>query len=175
LNVAAKSTADLKKELEEYKEEGTVKGARKELDKVGGDYSQLSPSSKSALEKDATEQFTKVNTLLERIEGKDEELRTPEEKETLERYKPVRDYYAKQIADLTRPTWVPKPGSPEAKAAEEKKNAPAANSDNPAPAAPPRPPNVPPNYIYTPKGPNGQPGWMKPAAPAPSEGVAPAM
>jgi hypothetical protein len=175
LNVAAKSSEDLKKDLEAYKEEGTVKGARKELDKVGGDISKLSPSSKSALEKDATEQFTKVNTLLERIESKDEELRTPEEKETLERYKGVRDYYAKQIAEFTRPTWVPKPGSPEAEAAEKKKNAPAANADNPASPAPPRPANVPPNYIYTPKGPNGQPGWMKPAAPAPAEGVAPAM
>jgi hypothetical protein len=179
MNVAAKSSADLKKDLETYKEEGTVKGARKELDKVGGDYSQLSPGSKSALEKDATEQFTKVNTFLERIESKDEELRTPEEKEDLERYKGVRDYYAKQIADLTRPTWVPKPGSPEAKAADEKKNAPAANKDNPAAAAPapPRPANVPEGYIYTPKGPNGQPGWMKPkpAAPAPDQGVAPAL
>jgi hypothetical protein len=172
LQVAGKSSLELKKDIEEYKEEGTVKGARKELDKVGGDVSQLSPSSKSALTKDATEQFTKVNALLERIESKDPELQTPEEKETLSRYAPVRDYYAKQIADLTRPTYVPKPGSPEAEAAAKKQNAPKANADNPAPPAPPRPANVPEGYIYTPSGPNGQPGWMKPKpAAAPTQAL----
>jgi hypothetical protein len=166
LNVAAKSSADLKKDLEEYKEEGTVKGARKELDKVGGDFTKLSPSSKSALEKDAAEQFTKVNTLLERIESKDPELQTPEEKATLERYAPVRDYYAKQLADLTRPTWVPKPGE-----GQEKPNAPAPNlqPNTTTPPAPGPPPIK--GYVWQ-QGPKGL-GWYKPqAAPAiPSSGV----
>jgi hypothetical protein len=172
LNVASKSSLELKRDLEAYKEEGTVKGARKELTKVGGDYTKLSPGSKSALLNDAQNQFTKINTLLERIEGKQPELQTPEEQADLAQYKPVRDAYARTIADLTRPSFVPPPGSEAAKAAAaQKPNAPAAVQ------APPRPANVPPDYIFVPKGPNGQPGWARPkpveTAPAADEPAVP--
>jgi hypothetical protein len=157
LNVAGKSSLELKEELEGYKEQGTVKGARKELTSVGGDYTKLSPGSKSALLGDAQNQFTKVNTLLERIESKISDLRTPEEEETLAKYKPVRDSYAQTIADLTRPSWVPKPGEEKPTAAK-----PAAIL---APA-PPRPANVPAGYTFQ-TGAKG-PGWYKPAAAAPA-------
>jgi hypothetical protein len=154
-NIANKSSLDLKRDLESFKEEGTVKGARKELNKVGGDYTKLSPGSKSALLGDAQNQFTKVNTLLERIESKQVDIRTPEEEDMLNQYKPVRDAYAHTIADITRPSWVPKPGEEPAKPAAQAPTAPA----------PTRPPGVPPSYTYQ-TGAKG-PGWYKPAeAPA---------
>jgi hypothetical protein len=170
LNVAGKSSLELKEDLERYKEEGTVKGARKELTTVGGDFTKLSPGSKSALLGDAQNQFTKVNTLLERIESKQSELRTPEEEETLAKCKPVRDSYASTIADLTRPSWIPKPG-------EEK---PTATPKPVAPGvpAPPRPANVPPNFTFQ-NGAKG-PGWYKnadaaTAAPAQETETQPAL
>ena len=157
LNVAGKSSLELKEDLENFKEEGSVKGARKELTKVGGDFTKLSPGSKSALLGDAQNQFTKVNTLLERIESKQVDIRTPEEEETLNRYKPVRDSYANTIADLTRPNWVPKPGTEKPAAAK-----PAASQT----PAPPRPAGVPPNFVFQ-TGAKG-PGWYKPADAAPA-------
>jgi hypothetical protein len=161
LNVAAKSSLDLKKDLEEFKEEGTVKGARKELNKVGGDISKLSPGSKSALTEVARNRFDKSTAVVERIEGKIPELRTPEENADLELYKSVRESSAKELADLTRPSFVPPPGSDAAKAAA----APKPNAA-PAQAAPARPANVPSNFVHQ-NGPNGS-GWYAPtAAPAP--------
>jgi hypothetical protein len=49
--------ADAQKALNDFKEAGSVKQARKELSKVGGDYSKLSEGSREALRVDAQKQY----------------------------------------------------------------------------------------------------------------------
>jgi hypothetical protein len=48
--------AKAKRDLEDFKDQGTVKAARKALDKVGGDYSKLEEGQKEALRGDAMKQ-----------------------------------------------------------------------------------------------------------------------
>jgi hypothetical protein len=155
LNVASRSSLELKEELEGYKEQGTVKGARKELDAVGGDYSKLSPGSKSALLHDANDRFLKAQTGLEKELNKPEDLR---DKDTVDFLTNARNTYAKEVATLTRPSFVSPPG--------EETPAPAAaaapQQPKPATPTPPRPANVPANYEFNQNGPKG-PGWYKPA------------
>jgi hypothetical protein len=50
---AAKDYAGAKKDLQDFKDAGTVKAARVALDKVGGDYTKLGPGEKEALTTDA--------------------------------------------------------------------------------------------------------------------------
>lgn len=142
LNVAAKSSLDLKKELEEYKEEGTSKFARKELTKVGGDYSKLSPGSKAALVGDAQKRFSLAQTGLEKELAKPPELR---DEASVDLFTKVRNEYATEVAALTKPSWAP-------------------SNNAPPPAAPQRPANVPSDYVFTQNGPGGKSGWMRPTA-----------
>lgn len=97
LNVASKSSLELKEELEAYKEGGTVKGARKELTSVGGDYSKLTPGSREALLRDVNDRFSKAQAGLEKELQKPEELR---DKDTVSALTTMRDEYAKQSQAL---------------------------------------------------------------------------
>jgi hypothetical protein len=49
--------AEAKQKLEDFKDQGTVKAARKALDKVGGDYTKLEEGQKEALRGDAMKQY----------------------------------------------------------------------------------------------------------------------
>jgi hypothetical protein len=155
LNVAAKSSMELKKDLEAYKEEGSVKGARKELDKLGADenglpqYGKLSPGSKSAMLNDSQLQFTRINAMISKIEAKLPELRTPEENDALTTYGPMRTQYANTIAALTRPSFAPPPGAAKNTAPQFKPQ------QAPAGAAPPKQ-----GFVYG-QGPKGL-GWYNP-------------
>jgi hypothetical protein len=63
----AESVKDLdqaKKALDNYKDAGTVKAARTELNSVGGDYSKLSPGAKEALTTDAQKRFQLTSNVL---------------------------------------------------------------------------------------------------------------
>jgi len=153
LAVAGKSSLDLKKDLEEYKEDGTVKGARKKLNENGGDYSKLGEGDKEALLGDASKRFNMAQTGLEKELQKPEDL---QDKASVDFLKQQRDMYAKEISTLGTPSWVDKNVKPGDK--------PAANTPPPA-AAPPRPQNVPSDYVFQ-NGAKG-PGWYKPAAPEP--------
>lgn len=98
LNTAGRSSLELKEELEGYKEQGSVKGARKELTKVGGDYAKLSPGSKEALLHDANDRFSKAQAGLEKELQKPEELR---DKDTVDTLTSLRNEYAKEVRSLT--------------------------------------------------------------------------
>jgi hypothetical protein len=125
-NTAKLSSLELKTQLQNMKDEGTVKGARKELTAVGGDYTQLTPGSREALSGDAQKRFTMAQTGLEKELSKPEELR---DADTVTALTGMRNTYANEISNLTRPPWVapPKTGA----------NAEAAPADTkPAPVGP---------------------------------------
>ena len=121
----------------------------------------MSPGSKSALLHDANDRFLKAQTGLEKELNKPEDLR---DKDTVDYLTTARNQYAKEVATLTRPSFVSPPGEAPATAS-------AAAPQNPKPQTPtpPRPANVPANYEFNQSGPKG-PGWYKPAqAPAAAE------
>ena len=115
---ASKSSLELKEELEAYKEEGTVKFARKELTRVNGDYTKLSPGSREALLRDVNDRFSKAQAGLEKELQKPDELRDKDTVDTLTR---LRNEYAGEAQKL----WNDHPnnvGAPPAPKAAEKQN-----------------------------------------------------
>lgn len=166
MNVAAKSSQELKEEVENYKEEGSVKGANKELDKVSGDYTQLKPASREILLNQAHSQFLKAQTGLEKELAKGELA----DKTSVEQLTKLRDYYAGLATKIVSSHPSNVAGSPAPAAAPGKATGTPAFTAMQAPNGqqPPKP-----GYVYG-KGAKGE-GWYKAPTPAPAAATAPAQ